>query len=183
MASAYIHVPVKQEYDDLVLCGFQGEEIVIELTRIGFDTCWHTGLRPSGSPVCGLFGETSGGKSFGELFVKKGRKPFDSFFPRGETVRSTVMIEVLEATILAPLATKRQPWRFEQVSNDRLLISVGNAKNAAIRYSDLGIALYHAFASARESSSGSTIRKISERVYELWFRQHKVFDELSSWTS
>ncbi|HAA85132.1 MAG TPA: hypothetical protein DCE14_02140 [Kosmotogaceae bacterium] len=130
-ALAFLHAEVKQVPDELVCYGFQREEIVIGLTRMGFDTCWQASATNK-APVRILLGKSAGENAFAEMFFKKGRKPLDSFLVRRERFTPELK-EVLEAAILAPSALNRQPWRFEIRSDERLLISVKNPKGVALK--------------------------------------------------
>lgn len=164
-ASAFIYSAVKQVPDELVCYGFQGEEIVIGLTRMGFDTCWQASTA-DGYPARILLGKASGEKAFSEIFVKKGRRPLDSFV-QGKENLTPVLKEVLEPAILAPSALNKQPWKFEIRPDERLLISVDNPKGADLKYVELGIVLYHALAAARDNDPLSSVRKVTEQAYEL----------------
>ncbi len=134
--------------DYLIEYGFQGEQIILSLVEMGFDTLWKGAGVPSDIPAYLIFGKGKGKKSISEkvmgLFVNSGnRKEMTKFLDTNPELLNSSQLKIVQSCIRAPSAINRQPWNFHFQDEKTMEIRVtGNSK---YNYLDMGICLYHAY--------------------------------------
>ncbi len=150
---AYVAVVVGDEFQ----AGLQGEQLILELTRYSYGTCWlggtynrelaEKGIKlPEGTNVPAVIavGRATGHKNFFDRIVRtiarsSRRMPIQKFILSG--VPRPDVVEALEAVRLAPSARNLQPWRF--VFNDDHTIDVFGSSEDRFMRLDCGIAVAH----------------------------------------
>ena len=134
--------------DYLIEYGFQGEQIILSLVDMGFDTLWKAAGIPSDIPAYLIFGKGKNKKTIKEkvmgLFVNSGnRKETKEFLETDPELLNNSQLKIVRSCISAPSAINRQPWRFHFQDEKTLEIRVtGRSK---YNYLDMGICLYHAY--------------------------------------
>ncbi|MDH8678254.1 nitroreductase family protein [Fusibacter bizertensis] len=146
-------------------CGYFGELLVLEATKLGLGTCWVAGTFDKKDPlfncqdgeqlVCVIpIGYNEVKNSFGEKVIRKlshrRSKDLEEFYSvlEPETKIPTWFIEGIKAVMLAPSAMNSQPVYFE-VSGDKIAACTADRKGTDLV--DLGIAKLHFELAARGS--------------------------------
>jgi len=134
--------------DYLIEYGFQGEQIILSLVDMGFDTLWKAAGIPSDIPAYLIFGKGKAKKSIKEkvmgLFVNSGdRKETHTFLETNPELLNKSQMKIVKSCIRAPSAINRQPWKFHFQDTKTLEIRV--AGRSKYNYLDMGICLYHAY--------------------------------------
>jgi len=156
----------------LVEYGFQGEAIVLGLTKLDYGTCWiATGKAAvSGSPAVVVFGKADDkgiiAKAIGLVIGSNRRKSLEEVLdPEGE-LPSIEQTRVIDAMRIAPSAVNRQPWLFKVVGKKE--ITVVKLKGHQLwTYIDLGIALFHGFAAAAALFKKAKVTRVDSETYSL----------------
>lgn len=134
--------------DYLIEYGFQGEQIILSLVEMNFDTLWRAVGTPSDIPAYLIFGKGKEKKSVSEkvmgFFVKSGnRKPVNEFLENNSETLNDSQMRIIQSCVKAPSAINRQPWKFNFSGEKELKIKViGNSK---LNRLDMGIVLFHAY--------------------------------------
>jgi len=164
----------------LVDFGYAMEQIVLYADSIGLGTCWLGGtfkkkavarlLRikndewiPAMMPVGYAAARPSARARLTRLTIKAdSRKPFESLFFNGKNglpltiSTSGGLAEVLEAVRMAPSASNKQPWRLVLNSLGQMEFYLCKTPGYSdklgydIQMADMGIAMWHFMAAARE---------------------------------
>jgi nitroreductase len=151
---SYIYAKAEKHFDELVEYGFQGEQIVLFLTAQGFGTCWMARSPHPDVPYIIVFGYPRT-----RNFTRK-RRPITSFLENDLEELPPEIVKIVEMTILAPSALNRQPWKIKYTGGELCISSE--------RPVDLGIALSHAYLTAREIFKREpVIQKREEDTYCL----------------
>ncbi len=144
---------------DRLQAGIDGERLVLELTRQGYDTCWlgasydgrlverATSWDATDTIAVIAVGKRAKRRSMIERVMSaavgaRKRKPLDQLILSGSP--SGEIAEALEAARLAPSACNRQPWRF--VVHPSGEIDVFGTPSDSFMLLDVGIAIAHIFA-------------------------------------
>ncbi len=138
-------------------CGYFGELLVLEATKLGLGTCWVAGTFDKKNPLfkCGedeqlicviTIGYSPSESTFGEKVIRKlshrkskASHEFYTLLDPNQTVPNW-FLEGINAVMLAPSAINSQPVYFEVVSDK---ISAHTADRKATDLVDLGIAKLH----------------------------------------
>ncbi|GAB6109712.1 nitroreductase family protein [Fusibacter bizertensis] len=138
-------------------CGYFGELLVLEATKLGLGTCWVAGTFNKKDPmfkcrddeqlICVIpIGYTESEATIGEKFIRKlshrKSKTLDQFYKILETNQAIPdwFIAGIKAVMLAPSAINSQPVFFE-VEGDKITIHTADKKSTDLI--DLGIAKLH----------------------------------------
>jgi len=159
----------------LVKYGFEGEQIVLNLTLKGFSTSWARLPNYLSMVVVGF--QANGNEDIVErasrfLYREANRKPFEEVvFGREEYVDSRIK-DIVNAGRMAPSSFNRQPWKFEILSKNE--IAVHGWKKIPLIYEeviaiDLGVVLSHMYLMAKAINSDAEVEAKSERTYMLRF--------------
>ncbi|HCO69565.1 MAG TPA: nitroreductase [Mesotoga infera] len=159
----------------LVKYGFEGEQIVLNLTLKGFSTSWARLPNYLSMVIVGF--QASGNEDIVErasrfLYRDANRKPFEEVvFGREEYVDSRIK-DIVNAGRMAPSSFNRQPWKFEILSKNE--IAVHGWKKIPLIYEeviaiDLGVVLSHMYLMAKAINSEAQVEAKSERTYLLRF--------------
>ncbi|MBN2254047.1 MAG: nitroreductase family protein [Kosmotogaceae bacterium] len=159
----------------LVKYGFEGEQIVLNLTLKGFSTSWARLPNYLSMVIVGF--QANGNEDIVErasrfLYREANRKPFDEVvFGREEYVDSRIR-DIVNAGRMAPSSFNRQPWKFEILSKNE--IAVHGWKRIPLIYEeviaiDLGVVLSHMYLMAKAINSEAEVEAKSERTYLLRF--------------
>src|SRR6056297_2254137 len=149
--------------DYLIEYGFQGEQIILSLVDMGYDTLWKAAGIPSDIPAYLIFGTGKGKKSITEkvmgLFVNAGnRKPLTTFIQVDPATLTDSQIKIIKSCIRSPSAINKQPWTFHFREEKTLELRVSG--KSKYNYLDTGICLYHAYqAFAIEYGTPELIKK------------------------
>lgn len=135
-------------------CGYYGEQLVLEATKLGLGTCWVAGTYDNQSPifnckadekiVCVIpVGRVAPEKSFGEKLIYKlshrKTKAFEDFYTADGTPEAW-FLKGIEAVQKAPSAMNTQKVHLT-CQNHKVHIAVPNTYQMDMI--DLGIAKYH----------------------------------------
>jgi nitroreductase len=151
----------------LVEYGFQGEIIVLELTKQNYASCWNAGIKETAAPAGIVIGKEEPGKfSINDLITNMGRRKELSSLVEGTLPEDERFLQILEACRLAPSSLNRQPWRFA-FHNNELYIWTKPSILGEHHWIELGIALSHAFLVAQEFFTRVVIEKASGDRYRL----------------
>ncbi len=159
----------------LVKYGFEGEQIVLNLTLKGFSTSWARLPNYLSMVIVGF--QANGNEDIVErasrfLYREANRKPFEEVvFGREEYVDSRIK-DIVNAGRLAPSSFNRQPWKFEILGKNE--IAVHGWKKIPLIYEeviaiDLGVVLSHMYLMAKAINSEAQVEAKSERTYLLRF--------------
>lgn len=166
--SAVLYAESGSSGDELVEYGYEGEQIVLALLAAHWGTCWYYQMRLPGSPCSITVGRAAGSKGARDVLlgmVARGgtRKPLEALVPAGIPEGSAPQVwTVLSSARLAPSAMNWQPWKFEVVSDSRVIISGDTG-----RFPDLGICLAHAMLTARQLAGKATVTKLEQGRYSV----------------
>jgi len=159
----------------LVKYGFEGEQIVLNLTLKGFSTSWARLPNYLSMVIVGF--QANGNEDIVErasrfLYREANRKPFEEVvFGREEYVDSRIK-DIVNAGRMAPSSFNRQPWKFEILGKNE--IAVHGWKKIPLIYEeviaiDLGVVLSHMYLMAKAINSEAQVEAKSERTYLLRF--------------
>jgi len=159
----------------LVKYGFEGEQIVLNLTLKRFSTSWARLPNYLSMVIVGF--QANGNEDIVErasrfLYREANRKPFEEVvFGREEYVDSRIK-DIVNAGRMAPSSFNRQPWKFEILSKNE--IAVHGWKKIPLIYEeviaiDLGVVLSHMYLMAKAINSDAEVEAKSERTYMLRF--------------
>jgi len=159
----------------LVKYGFEGEQIVLNLTLKGFSTSWARLPNYLSMVIVGF--QANGNEDIVErasrfLYREANRKPFEEVvFGREEYVDSRIK-DIVNAGRMAPSSFNRQPWKIEILSKNE--IAVHGWKKIPLIYEeviaiDLGVVLSHMYLMAKAINSEAQVEAKSERTYLLRF--------------
>jgi len=159
----------------LVKYGFEGEQIVLNLTLKGFSTSWARLPNYLSMIIVGF--QANGNEDIVErasrfLYREANRKPFEEVvFGREEYVDSRIK-DIVNAGRMAPSSFNRQPWKFEILGKNE--IAVHGWKKIPLIYEeviaiDLGVVLSHMYLMAKAINSDAEVEAKSERTYMLRF--------------
>ncbi|PZC52229.1 MULTISPECIES: nitroreductase family protein [unclassified Mesotoga] len=159
----------------LVKYGFEGEQIVLNLTLKGFSTSWARLPNYLSMVIVGF--QANSNEDIVErasrfLYRDANRKPFEEVvFGREEYVDSRIK-DIVNAGRMAPSSFNRQPWKFEILSKNE--IAVHGWKKIPLIYEeviaiDLGVVLSHMYLMAKAINSEAQVEAKSERTYLLRF--------------
>ncbi len=144
----------KDDADLREKCGYFGELIVLEATRLGLGTCWVGATFDHSSPVfhqtenellvCVItLGHVSEQATLKENIIRKmshGKTRPLEYFYRAETTPPAWFLEGIHAVQLAPSAVNRQKYYLEYKNEDIRMISEDTGQFGMV---DLGIAKAH----------------------------------------
>ena len=134
--------------DYLLEYGFQGEQIILSLIEIGFDTLWKAAGIPSHIPAYLIFGKGKERKTFSEKvmgwFVNGGdRKDMSHFLQADTSTLTDSQLKIIHSCIRSPSAINKQPWTFQ--FHDKKTLDIQIKGKSKYNYLDMGICLYHAY--------------------------------------
>ena len=168
--SGVIYAPCPDKSSCLVEYGFQGEQIVLELTKMNLATCWNASIKINAAPAGIVVGKEETGKlSLNDLLTGMGKRKELPALVEGPVPQDEKLLQILEACRLAPSAMNRQPWKFS-VQKDGLYIWTKSDLLGNHHWLDLGIVLAHAFLAAKEFFKNVSIEKAAGEKYRLIMR-------------
>ncbi|HNS66590.1 MAG TPA: nitroreductase family protein [Mesotoga infera] len=159
--------------EKLVEYGFEGEQIVLNLTLKGFSTSWarlpnYLSMIILGYPEKNEIVNVE--RAARKLYRNSNRKPLEELIIGRTELLDPDMREILLSGRLAPSSFNRQPWTFEIL--DEREIAIHGWKKLPVIYEevisiDLGVVLSHVYLMARAIKSGVTLERKSTRTYLL----------------
>lgn len=165
--SGVIYAPCSGKPNCLVEYGFQGEIIILELTKMGLATCWNTNVREAGSPVGIVIGKEETGKvTLNDILTGMGRRKELSSLTEGPPPQDERLSQILEACRLAPSSMNRQPWKFSFIDGD-LYIWTKPSLIGDHHWVELGIVLAHAYLVAQEFFQKVSLEKAAGNKYRV----------------
>ena len=195
-AKHYI-IGIANEKTSLVDFGYAFEQIVLYAESLGIGTCWLGGTfkrkkvarllkirKDEWIPAMMAIGYAAKKPSARALLTRLTikadmRKPFDEVFFSGKTgmplteATSGAYAEALESVRLAPSASNKQPWRLGVNTRGDVEFYIKRTPNYAqklgydIQLADIGIAMWHFEASAKELGILGEYRSLGPDNYEL----------------
>ncbi|HDP77087.1 MAG TPA: nitroreductase [Mesotoga infera] len=165
--SGVIFAPCPAKPNCLVEYGFQGEIIVLEVTKMGLGSCWNAGIREEGSPAGIILGKEDSGKvTLNDILTGMGRRKELESLVEGPLPEDERLLQILESCRLAPSSMNRQPWRFNVQNGDLYIWTKANMIGGS-HWLDLGIVLSHAYITAQEFFSKVSIERAAGEKYRL----------------
>jgi len=165
--STAIYAPCTIKPNCLVEYGFQGEIIVLEVTKMGLGSCWNAGIRESGSPAGIIIGKEDQGKfGINDILTGMGRRKELRVLIDGPVPEDERLLQILESCRLAPSSMNRQPWRFSVHKGDLYIWTKANLIGGS-HWLDLGIVLSHAYVTALEFFQKVSIEKAAGDRYRV----------------
>jgi len=160
---------------DLVEFGFEGEQVVINLTQMGLGTLWHAmgGIKNSPCNITSGYEESNGKKTFMQKMVSNITKPhmrkeLSELIISGKEFLNEENREILECARLAPSAMNKQPWGFKLLDEKSLSFELLSHKKE-YNFIDLGILLANSFIAANYYHNNVKIERKSDSCYVLIF--------------
>lgn len=172
MGSACIFGELSEKNDsNLVEYGFQGEQLLVKLTTMGYGTCWLARSPNKAVPAIIAFGKIKEGGVKGK-FIKffagsDKRKELIELLKGNPHSLSIEMASILESCRWAPSAVNRQPWLFEVTENEERLIIYSKSPL------DLGIVLANGYMAALNFFKNVKVVKIDKESYAIEFSNKK----------
>ncbi|AFK06996.1 nitroreductase [Mesotoga prima MesG1.Ag.4.2] len=159
----------------LVKYGFEGEQIVLNLTLKGFSTSWARLPNYLSMIVVGFAADGSGDiveRASRFLYREANRKPLKEVVYGKEDYIDEKMKDIIDAGRMAPSSFNRQPWKFEVLGENE--IAIHGWKKIPLIYEeviaiDLGVVLSHMYLMANAMSDRARVEAISQRSYLLTF--------------
>jgi len=158
--------------EHLVEYGFQGEAIVLALTKQGYATCWIATGKATvpGSPAVIVFGKSANkgiiAKAINLIIGSDRRKSLEEVLdPEGE-LPSIEQTRVLDAMRIAPSAVNRQPWIFRITGKKEITVKKLKG-HAQWTYIDLGITLCHGYLAAGALFKKAIVTRIDPETYRI----------------
>ena len=157
----------------LVQYGFEGEQIVLDLTLKGFSTSW-TRLPNYLSMIVLGFHENNGKRDTARaaryLYRDANRKPLEEIVSGRTEFLNNNMRSILNCGRMAPSSFNRQPWSFEILGERE--VAIHGWKKIPLIYEevisiDLGVVLSHLYLMAKSLTGRANLVAKSERTYLL----------------
>jgi hypothetical protein len=170
-----------------VHCGYAGEAVILEATRLGLSTCWVGGffnhsaadavteLNPEERVVAiSPVGYPRDRHSLSEQLMRLGagshrRRPVEEIAPSMSEEWPSWARAAVECARLAPSARNRQPWRFKMQRNRELVVSRDSTFELPLvtKALDCGIAMLHAEVGARAAGVRGTWSDLDSEGLDL----------------
>lgn len=159
--------------EKLVEYGFEGEQIVLNLTLKGFSTSWarlpnYLSMIILGYPEKNEIVNVE--RAARKLYRNSNRKPLEELITGRTELLDSEMREILLSGRLAPSSFNRQPWIFE-ILGEREIAIHGWKKLPAIYEEvisiDLGVVLSHVYLMTRAIKDEVALERKSSRTYLL----------------
>ena len=159
--------------EKLVEYGFEGEQIVLNLTLKGFSTSWarlpnYLSMIVLGYPEKNEIVDVE--RAARHLYRNSNRKPLEELITGRTELLDPEIREILLSGRLAPSSFNRQPWTFEILSEREIAVH-GWKKLPAIYEEvisiDLGVVLSHVYLMACAVKGEVTLERKSTRTYLL----------------
>lgn len=160
---------------NLIRFGFEGEQIVLNLTLKGFSTSWARLPNYLSMIIVGFPANSEGDiveRASRFLFREANRKSFAEIVSGKTEYIDESMKDILNAGRMSPSSFNRQPWRFEIL--DRNSIAIHGWKKIPLIYEDvisidLGVVISHMYLMAKSMNDDAKVEPISLRSYLLTF--------------
>lgn len=164
---------VDDNWKSRVCYGFQGEQIILKLTQLSYNTLWRAigGERPAEI----LFGHAKNKSmkgSIARLLTGNGnRKPLSTFVKKDVSKISELGRACFELCRLAPSGMNKQSWKFDENGNNIIIEITGKSSINAL---DFGIVISHAYLFLKEKKKEITLHFENDYKCILNFQDLKI---------
>lgn len=168
---AFIGAASENSFESIIDFGFVFENLILSLTKLGYDTCWLAGsfkksdyrkslLKDEIIPAISPVGHKSRRRSLADMAIRtfaqsKNRLDYSILFKYYETelpydmTKETIITQCLDLVRVGPSAANKQPWRL-YIDGDKIHFYIERTDNYPskslgydIQALDMGIAINH----------------------------------------
>ena len=139
----------ENDFENFTEYGFQGEQIILFLTSIGFSTCWMA--NKNSSPAVILFGKEAKNSIQNKIMnMILSKKELSTFVVDTKNIITENQKNILTYSCIAPSAYNKRAWKYLIIDESTIIIKPDETKSSNFLYLDLGITLSHCYLTAKE---------------------------------